>query len=216
MHYRRKKRGFVAWIPVILVGILIIAAFIIAPSLLPSVPRGPPASSVTDSSLPPAGARVEERTPTTATGPDGAVSERRVPAPGAAPSPAGAGTKRGLHGERRPLLPDETLAAPAGGGARKVPPAGEPRAPAPQGISTGPADEWNGPQAGEWRAPAPEGMAAAPADAGSRRISQADERPEESPTEKSTGATQHAPNAVNAAPEPQEDASDDLSVQWNQ
>jgi hypothetical protein len=59
-------------------------------------------------------------------------------------------------------------------------------------------------------------MAAAPADAGSRRISQADERPEESPTEKSTGATQHAPNAVNAAPEPQEDASDDLSVQWNQ
>ncbi len=212
MHNRRKRKNFMNWIPVILAGILIIAAFVIAPSLLPSVPRGPPASPFKDSS-PPASARVEERTPNTATGPGGALSESRVPAPGATTSPAGAGTKRGPHGERRPLPPDGTLAAPAGGGARKVPQPGEPRVPGPQGIPTPPADEWNGPPAG---APAPEGMASVPADAGSRKISQADERPEENPTDTNTGAAQDAPNAVNAAPEPQEDASEDLSVQWNQ
>ena len=207
MHNRRKRKNFMNWIPVILAGLLIIAAFVVAPSLLPSVPRGPPGSPFKDSS-PSASARVEERTPTTTTGPGGALSEPRVPAPGAAP--AGAGPKRGPQGERRPLPPDP-FAAPVGGGARKIPQPGEPRVPGPQGIPTPPADEW--PPAG---APAPEGMAAVPADAGSRKISQADERPEESPTETSTGATQDAPNAVNAAPEPQDDASEDLSVQWNQ
>ncbi len=242
MYNRRKRKNFMAWIPVILAGILIIAAFVIAPSLLPSVSRGPPASSVSDMSRLPASAPVEERTPTTAAGPGGALPERRPLAPDGKSAPAGGGARRGAQaGERRALPPDGMAAAPAGGAGRKVPQDGQRRAPAPEGMAappvdewsvsqTGvrrtpapegmaaaPVDEWKGPQPGGRRTPPPEGMAGVPGDAGSRKISQADERWGESPTETSTGATQDAPNAVNAAPEPQDDASDDdLSVRWNQ
>jgi hypothetical protein len=83
-------------------------------------------------------------------------------------------------------------------------------------MAATPLDEWSGPPAGERRTPAPEAMAGVPTDAGSRKISQADERWGENSTETSEGATQDAPDAVNAAPEPQDDASDDLSVRWNQ
>ncbi len=268
MHNRRNRKNFMAWIPVILAGILIIAAFVIAPSLLPSVSRGPSASSVSDTSRLPPSARVEERTPTTAAGSDDALPERRsLPPDGKLASPAGGARRGSQAGERRALPPDGTAAAPAGGGARKVPqdgqrrgpapdgmaatpgdpwsiprpgerralpldgmaaaPAGggtrkvpqdgQRRGPAPDGMAATPGDEWSAPQQpGERRTPAPEGMAGVPADAGSRKLSQADERWGESPTETSTGATQQAPNAVNAAPEPQDDASDDLSVRWNQ
>ncbi len=219
MYNRRKRKNFVAWIPVILAGILIIAAFVIAPSLLPSAPRGSPTSSVSGMSRLPASARVEEPTPPTATEPDGALPERRPLPPDRTPAPAGPGTRQGSQaGDRRAPPPEgEGMAtAPTGVGARRGPQTGYRRAPAPEGMAATPVDEWSGPQGGERRTPAPEAMAGVPTDAGSRKISQADERWGESPTETSAGATQRAPNAVNAAPEPQDDASDDLSVRWNQ
>ena len=166
MYHRRRKKSFVAWMPVILAGILIIAVFAFAPSLRPSPPRGALARD-SDPRRPSESASGAERPPTTATGLDGVFSNRRAPAP-------------------------EATAVPVGAGARKPP------------------------QAGERRAPAPEAMAAASTDAGARKISHAGERREESPTATTTRAKRRAPDSARAAPEPQDDASADLSVRWNQ
>jgi hypothetical protein len=122
VHHRRGRKRLVSWIPVLLAGLLIVAAFFIAPSLQAPAPRSAPSPAAalpTQSGRPPADQVGMPATSGRVPGPEGK----------AAPSDAGVG-QLARSGERREPSTPETSK-----------PAKRARAPRPARAASEPHDD---------------------------------------------------------------------------
>ncbi len=141
MRHRRKKKGIVKWLPVVIAGVLIIVAFLIAPSLQPPPPHdatGPRAPNGAGGSQ--ADARAEGRMLTSTGGTEGASTAKQMAQPqGNAPETAPPARDASRAGERPNQSTAATTRAKKHRGPAPARPAPEPR----EGESGDLSVQWN-------------------------------------------------------------------------